>query len=62
MSGTREGCYGFEAYTLRELQAKVNAEFRERREYYDDGVIADSRWNGWRFHPGERVLVGIPRV
>lgn len=34
----------------------VAARFGERREFFDDGTIADTRWNGWRLNARECAL------
>ena len=43
-------------YTLSQLSAKVDADFRARRRFYDGNVIGDTEWNGWRLDPDRLVL------
>lgn len=40
-----------------EIVDEVDAAFRERRQYFDNGVIADSRWNRWRLDPAGPSLL-----
>src|SRR5690606_27117755 len=47
----------FGGETLDELFARIDAEFRARLRFYEGGVIADTRWYGWRLDPANLELV-----
>ncbi|MFI6510090.1 hypothetical protein ACIBCT_21000 [Streptosporangium sp. NPDC050855] len=52
MSDTPETrIYGFKEFT-----EGVDAEFLARRRFYDNNVIADTAWNGWRLDPNHLLL------
>lgn len=52
----RLGHIEVEGERLDEHMARVDAEFRARRRFFDDGVIADTRWRGWRLDPAKYTL------
>ncbi|MEV7013316.1 hypothetical protein [Streptosporangium sp. NPDC051022] len=46
----------FRVYSLDEFSEKVDADFRARRRFYDNNVIADTVWDGWRLDPDRLAL------
>jgi hypothetical protein len=45
-----------QAERIGDVLARVEAERRARRRFFDDGTIADTRWNGWRLDAAHQQL------
>lgn len=48
-----------ELLTPTQLANKINTAFRLRRRYRDNGLIADTAWNGWHLDPAVPALVFV---